>query len=76
MPTDPDDLRALRKQLLVARSALLREQLARELRLSTHPVSLAREVLGAAGSLPPGRLALTLLPWLLGLWRRRRRKRG
>jgi hypothetical protein len=73
MPTDRDGLRTLRKRLLIARSALLRERLAREWHRSTQPAHLLREALGFGGALPPGRILLTLLPWMLGRWRRRRR---
>lgn len=71
---DTDDLRTLRKRLLVAQSALMRERLAQELHRSTHPLRLARNVVAssAASSLPVRSLLSVALPWLYGRLRKRR----
>jgi len=72
MSRAPDDLRALRKRLLVAESMLMRERLAQELRDTTRPIRLLRESLGAAStSLPARSLLLTVVPWLYARWRAR-----
>lgn len=70
--SDPDDLRALRKRLLIAESMLMRERLARDIRESTRPVRLLRESLVAAASTVPGRSLLGfVVPWLYSRWRRK-----
>lgn len=69
---DQDDLRALRKRLLVAESMLMRERLARDICESTRPVRLLRESLFAAASAVPTRSLLGfVVPWLYSRWRRK-----
>lgn len=73
MTRDADDLRALRKRLLVAESMLMRERLAQELRDSTRPFRLLRSSLGTASTSMPARsLLLTVVPWLYARWRAKR----
>jgi len=70
---DSDDLRTLRKRLLVAESTLMRERLARDLRETTRPVRLLRESLHAAAAAVPSRSVLGMVvPWLVSRWRRKR----
>lgn len=69
--SDRDDLRALRKRLLVAESMLMRERLARDLREATRPARILRQALGAAPSALPVRALFGILgPWLYSRWRR------
>jgi len=65
-----DDLRELRKRLLVAESMLMREKLARELHDTLRPVRLLQDALGLASArLSSGSLLWIAIPWLMQRFR-------
>lgn len=65
-----DDLRELRKRLLVAESMLMREKLARDLRDTLRPVRLLQEAVGLASArLSSGSVLWIVIPWLMRRFR-------
>ena len=65
-----DDLRQLRKRLLVAESMLMREKLARDLHDALSPVRLLQDAVGLASArLSSGSLLWIAIPWLMRRFR-------
>jgi len=65
-----DDLRELRKRLLVAKSMLMREKLARELHDTLRPVRLLQDAVGLASArLSSGSMLWIAIPWLMRRFR-------
>jgi len=65
-----DDLRELRKRLLVAESMLMREKLARELHDTLRPARLLQDAVGLASArLSSGSMLWIAIPWLMRRFR-------
>lgn len=65
-----DDLRELRKRLLVAESMLMREKLARELHDTLRPMRLLQDAVGLASArLSSGSMLWIAIPWLMRRFR-------